>query len=158
MQKVLFVCLGNICRSPLAEAVFVHKINELGLGGKFYAESCGTADYHIGSPPDPRTIKNALKNGVKMDHACRQLCPDDFERFDHVFVMDRNNLRAAQKMAGAHYQHKISLMRTFDPDGPDLDVPDPYYGDESAFQEVFEILQRTIGSFLATAGRPRPGD
>jgi protein-tyrosine phosphatase len=148
MQRILFVCLGNICRSPLAEAVFKHKVRELGLTDAFEADSCGTADYHIGSNPDPRTIKNALKNGVSMDHSCRQLCVDDFEQFDRIFVMDEYNYRHALRLAPEPHRHKVQLMRTYDPQGKGLPVPDPYYGGEREFQEVFDILDRTIMCFL----------
>jgi protein-tyrosine phosphatase len=148
MQRILFVCLGNICRSPLAEAVFKHKVKELGLTGLFEADSCGTADYHIGSDPDPRTIKNALKNGVPIVHSCRQLCVDDFQRFDRIFVMDEYNYRHALRLAPEAHRYKVQLLRTYDPLGKDLPVPDPYYGGEKDFQEVFDILDRAITSFL----------
>ena len=147
MKKVLFVCLGNICRSPLAEAIFWHKIRARGLENAFYAESCGTANYHIGHQPDHRTIGNASKNGVTIDHVGRQLCTDDFEKFDEIFVMDKSNFNNALRVAGIH-KDKLKMMRTFDPHGKDEDVPDPYYGDERDFQNVFEILERSIEHYL----------
>jgi protein-tyrosine phosphatase len=150
MKKVLFVCLGNICRSPLAEAIFWHKVKERGLTNVYYAESCGTANYHIGDQPDHRTIRNALKNGVAIDHVGRQLCTEDFEKFDEIFVMDRSNYRNALRIAGRH-QSKVKMMRSFDPNGMDEEVPDPYYGEERDFQNVFEILDRSIERYLLDA-------
>lgn len=147
MKKVLFVCLGNICRSPLAEAIFVHKVKAKGLAHQYYAESCGTANYHIGHQPDHRTIKNAEKNGVLIDHLGRQLCTDDFEKFDEILVMDRSNFNNTLRVAGVH-RAKVKLMRSFDPQGPDEEVPDPYYGEEKDFQNVFDILERSIEAYL----------
>jgi protein-tyrosine phosphatase len=147
--KVLFVCLGNICRSPLAEAIFKHKIKEKGLSKSFEADSCGTANYHIGDSPDERTIRNARKNGVEIDHAGRQLSERDLEYFDHILTMDESNYRNVFKLTNADLnKEKISLMRDFDPKG-NGEVPDPYYGGEKGFQEVFEILDRSIENFLS---------
>lgn len=147
MKNILFVCLGNICRSPLAEAIFVHKLKAMGLTEQYYAESCGTANYHVGQSPDQRTIRNALKNGVAIDHKGRQLCVDDFEKFDEIFVMDRSNYTNALKIAGKH-RGKLKMMRSLDPEGKDEDVPDPYYGTEEDFQKVFEILERSIERYF----------
>jgi len=147
MKKVLFVCLGNICRSPLAEAIFLHKVKARGLTELYYAESCGTANYHIGNAPDHRTIRNAVKNGVMIDHKCRQLCEEDFEKFDEIFVMDRSNYNNALRVAGKH-GGKLKMMRSFDPEGKDEEVPDPYYGSEEDFQNVFEILERSIEGYF----------
>ena len=146
-MRILFVCLGNICRSPLAEALFIHKISALGRTDEFHADSCGTGDYNLGNSPDHRTVKNARKNGVKMEHIARQLSRFDFERFDHILVMDNNNLRHALAMSDPMHHSKIARIRSFDPLG-EGDVPDPYYGGEADFQEVFEILDRSVEALV----------
>ncbi len=175
--KVLFVCLGNICRSPLAEAIFNKKVQEKGLTQFFEADSAGTGDYHIGSGPDKRTLQNAEKNAVKISHSARQIATPDLSRFDYVLAMDAENMEKINALAEADAQieGKIFLMRDFepgahpgftaseeqpftnrnslsessdDPRTPDRDVPDPYYGGEDGFQEVFNILDRTVENFL----------
>lgn len=146
--KVLFVCLGNICRSPLAEAIFKHKVKARGLDQFIEGDSCGTSNYHIGDSPDPRTITNAGKNGIAIDHCGRQLIVDDLDNFDFILAMDKSNYQNILKLSnGSEFQHKIKLMREFDPKGGE-DVPDPYYGGEKNFQEVYEILDRSIEEFL----------
>ncbi len=149
-MKILFVCLGNICRSPLAEAIFKHQIRERGLERRFMADSCGTANYHVGDTPDPRTIKNALKNGVTIDHLGQQFNSSHFEEFDLILPMDASNLSNILRVPGAHkHKNKIKMMRSYDPHLKDGDVPDPYYGTENDFQEVFEILDRSMKELIA---------
>lgn len=149
MTRVLFVCLGNICRSPLGEAIFKHKIKENGLEASLKGDSCGTANYHVGQSPDPRTIKNAAKNGISIHHLGRQFHQDDFKNFDLILVMDASNRSNIMRLPGAsEYHEKVIMMRTFDPKGKGEDVPDPYYGDESDFQNVFDILNRSVDGLL----------
>ena len=145
------MCLGNICRSPLAEALFNHKITKRGLGSEFMAQSCGTGNYHIGHPPDPRTIENALKNGISISHLCCQLTATHLDSFDYILAMDSSNMSNVLNIDNAsENRHKIVLMRSYDPLGKDQDVPDPYHGNEKIFQEVFDILDRSITSFIET--------
>jgi protein-tyrosine phosphatase len=144
----LFVCLGNICRSPLAEAKFKHKIKSKGLDKFIEADSCGTSNYHIGGSPDPRTMANATKNGIVIDHCGRQLTVDDLKQFDFILAMDTSNYQNILRLPGAeNFMSKVSLMRDFDPEEKG-EVPDPYHGGEEGFQEVFNILDRTMAAFI----------
>lgn len=150
MSKILFVCLGNICRSPLAEAIFNHKVAASGLSGALKADSAGTSNYHIGEPPDERTIRNALKNGIAINHAGRQLKTRDLQEYDYVFAMDNNNYNAIRRLAKeTDPKATIALIRDFDPAGKGGEVPDPYFGGERGFQEVFEMLDRSIDNLIA---------
>ncbi|HEX6307360.1 MAG TPA: low molecular weight protein-tyrosine-phosphatase [Longimicrobiales bacterium] len=147
---VLFVCLGNICRSPLAQGVFAQLVSEEGLGDRFDIDSAGTSDYHIGEPPDPRTTREARRRGVTLEHAARQVDHEDFERFDYVLAMDAVNLgkleRIARQLRGAAELH---LLRAFDPEaGDDLEVPDPYFGGPDGFADVHEMIERACRGLL----------
>jgi protein-tyrosine phosphatase len=148
-KAVLFVCLGNICRSPMAEAIFNHKIREQGLDHVLSADSCGTGNYHIGAQPDPRTIANARKNKVSIEHCARQLSLTDFDSFDYIMAMDHSNFQNINRLANSPaHRAKITLMRDFDPLHKGAEVPDPYFGGEEGFQEVFQILDRTMDNFI----------
>lgn len=148
-QKILFVCLGNICRSPLAEASFWHHVTKQGLEHLFYVESAGTANYHVGQTPDSRTIRNAKKHGIDIQHLGQQFVVADFDRFDHILVMDNSNLRNVLSLASEQYQkEKVCLLRRFDSENYESDVPDPWYGDEVDFENVFHIIHRCTENFL----------
>lgn len=147
--KVLFVCLGNICRSPLAEAIFKHKVSQKGLQHLVTADSCGTANYHVGDAPDPRTIANAKRNGVMIDHIGQQLSLQHLADFDFILAMDKGNHQNILKLHDAEkYNSKVLLMRSFDQARQHDEVPDPYYGHERDFQQVFEILDQSVESFI----------
>lgn len=113
-------------------------------------DSCGTSNYHIGDPPDGRTVQNAGKNGIQISHLGRQISAADLEFFDHILVMDQSNFENVLLLNDAHkHRHKVKLMRDFDLHEPGSNVPDPYYGGEEGFQRVFEILDRSTDAFIA---------
>ncbi|MEN8248744.1 MAG: low molecular weight protein-tyrosine-phosphatase [Bacteroidota bacterium] len=146
-KKVLFVCLGNICRSPLAEALFMKHVKERGLADKYMADSCGTESYHIGEQPDARSRANARENGLEYSHAARHLREEDYKEFDLIIPMDSSN----QQFIEQHNSDKdaaVRLMRNYDTGYEGHDVPDPYYSGEEGFQNVFEILDRSTGALL----------
>jgi len=150
MIKVLFVCLGNICRSPLAEAIFNHKLKAQDLIGKFSCDSCGTSDYHIGELPDERTLKCAKRNNTPIYHRGRQLHRVDIREFHYIIAMDNSNKKIIQnqiEQSGLKH-NKVFLMRDFQLSPENTDVPDPYYGDEDGFDTVYNILDDSIDSFL----------
>lgn len=149
MIKVLFVCLGNICRSPLAQGIMEKKIREAGLEKEIEIDSCGTSQYHIGEQPDNRTLRNARQHGLTIDHAARQFSATDFEAFDYIVFMDQSNFEAVRDLdEDKSFSDKLYLMRDFDTDEKGADVPDPFFGGEEGFQHVYEILERSVAAFL----------
>lgn len=146
--RVLFVCTGNICRSPLAEAIFQSLVHERGLTRSYVADSAGTHGWHEGEPADPRTREVGARHGVSVDSISRPLRPSDFERFDLLVAMDRGHLRELRARCPAGLEHKLLLMRDYDSPGSDKDVPDPYYGGPAGFEDNFRMLEICSGGLL----------
>ena len=151
-MRLLFVCLGNICRSPTAEGVMRVLVERAGMQEQVELGSAGTGSWHIGSPPDERAAAVARAREMPLDGAARQVGPEDFERFDLLLAMDRANARELLALAGdADERAKVRLLREFDPGSAgaqDLDVPDPYYGASGGFEEVFDIVQAACEGLL----------
>ncbi|MFT3906459.1 MAG: low molecular weight protein-tyrosine-phosphatase [Steroidobacteraceae bacterium] len=149
-MRLLFVCMGNICRSPTAEAVFRHIAAREAPGQVCVADSAGTHDYHIGAAPDPRAQAAALKRGVDLSALrARQLVPEDFQRFDRVLVMDRRNLRDAARIAPRGSADKLVLLLDYAPEQPLREVPDPYYGTAEDFERVLDLTSAAARGLLA---------
>jgi len=149
--RILFVCLGNICRSPLAEGVFRFHVEQAGLAGRFAIGSAGTGGWHVGEPPDRRMCATARARGVDITHQrARQLRREDLLRHDLVLAMDRENLANVRRLARSEAElERIVLFRRFDPEPGDGEVPDPYYGGEEGFALVYDIVDRTSRALLA---------
>lgn len=148
--KVLFVCLGNIVRSPLAEAMMKHLALEQGNAEKYIVDSAGTASYHIGESPDARMRKVAANNGLIYDGKGRQFVADDFSSFDIIIAMDNSNMANILSLAKNPQEiDQVHLLRDFDPVVSNSnEVPDPYYGGIDGFEHVFDIVKRSIEGFL----------
>jgi protein-tyrosine phosphatase len=151
-MRLLFVCLGNICRSPTAEGVMRSLVEQAGLGDRVVLDSAGTGAWHVGSPPDARASAAAQSRGVLLDGRARQVRRSDFEDFDLLLAMDTSNLRELRQLApGAREREKVKLLREFDPvsaTGENLDVPDPYYGGDGGFEKVFDLVQAACRGLL----------
>lgn len=147
--SVLFVCLGNICRSPLAEGVFLHLAEEAGLSRRFRVDSAGTGAWHVGERPDARSLEVAARHGVALPGRARQVTPDDLRRFDVVVAMDRDNLEALRRMsAAADGTARLHLLREFDPEADGDEVPDPYYGGPGGFDDVYAMVRTACSGLL----------
>lgn len=151
LVRVLFVCLGNICRSPLAEGVFREAVGHKNLDHHFQIDSAGTGAWHVGEAPDRRMQQTARRNGVSLaDQRARQFQVDDLRSFEHIFAMDRSNLNDILFLDGTgEFGHKVRLFREIDPEPGDYQVPDPYYGSGDGFQDVFNIVKRTVDEMLS---------
>ena len=148
--RLLFVCMGNICRSPTAEGVMRHLLREQGLEDEIQIDSAGTGAWHVGNPPDRRATAAARQRGIVLDGAARQVRTGDFEDFDLLLAADRENLADLRAIApDAEARAKVRLLRSFDPaaDG-DLDVPDPYYGGADGFEDVLDLVEAACRGLL----------
>lgn len=155
MKKVLFVCLGNICRSPSAEGVMNKLINNSGLHTRIKVDSAGISNSHVGEEPDVRSRYHALKRGILLTSIARQFNPEkDFEQFDYILAMDSMNLRDLQNLdLEKKYSNKLFLLTDFCKNKAYIEVPDPYYKGESGFELVLDILEDGCRGFLESINK-----
>jgi protein-tyrosine phosphatase len=157
--RVLFVCLGNICRSPTAEGVMRSLVRRAGLADRVHVDSAGTGGWHIGSAPDARAAAAAGSRGIALEGRARQVRPEDFSEFDLLLAMDSSNVRELRALAASEEERaRVRLLREFDPAAAgsgELDVPDPYYGAAGGFEEVLDLVTAACEGLLAEieAGR-----
>ena len=140
--KVLFVCTGNICRSPTAEGVFRHVVQQEGLKDRIVIESAGTHGYHVGEPPDPRSQQAAAGRGYDLSaQRARRVERKDFDEFDYVLAMDNENLGFLRRVCPSQHAHKVRLFMEFGSDAAVREVPDPYYGGGAGFERVLDLVE-----------------
>ncbi|WP_029133820.1 low molecular weight protein-tyrosine-phosphatase [Sedimenticola selenatireducens] len=152
--SVLFVCMGNICRSPTAHGVFEQMVKNAGLTPYIEVDSAGTHAYHVGNQPDPRSQKTALGRGIDLSRQrARKAAREDFERFDYVIAMDRDNLNNLLEIAPDDFREKLHLLLDFAPELGIREVPDPYYGGTGGFDRVFDLVSAASEALLATIRR-----
>jgi protein-tyrosine phosphatase len=149
MTKVLFVCMGNICRSPMAEGMFRRAIRDAGLAGSVEADSAGTHAYHIGDAPDPRAQEAVRRRGVDISQLRgRKVADTDFEAFDYILVMDGDNYSKLIQRAPARHHGKIRRLLSFSRKYPNLDVVDPYYGGVQGFEENLDMIEDAVQGLI----------
>jgi protein-tyrosine phosphatase len=149
--RLLFVCMGNICRSPTAEGVMRGLLREQQLEDAVEVDSAGTGSWHTGDPPDARATAAARARGIVLEGAARTVAPADFDEYDLILAADRRNLRDLAALLPAGARAKLHLLREFDPasaGAPDLDVPDPYYGDDDGFEHVLDLVEAACRGVL----------
>jgi len=157
--SVLFVCMGNICRSPTAEAVFLDRVKSAGLTSSIRCDSAGTIGFHTGSRADGRMRKAASERGYDLRSIARQVRPDDLERFDWILAMDKENLRDLKALEAQHGgKARIRLMCEFARNHPEEEVPDPYYGGERGFVHVIDLLEDACDGLLDALKTELGGD
>lgn len=147
--KILFVCMGNICRSPAAEGVFRKMVQDAGLQQRIEIDSCGTINYHEGSAADPRMSAAALKRGYSLDSTARQIRPSDLKTYDKILVADDSNMASVGNLdPGNNFAGKIGKITDYHDDDSIREVPDPYYGGDAGFENVMDILETCCGNLL----------
>ncbi|RLD69301.1 MAG: low molecular weight phosphotyrosine protein phosphatase [Bacteroidetes bacterium] len=141
-KNILFVCLGNICRSPSAEAVFKHLVEKKGEEGNFFIDSAGTSAWHAGEKADARMRRHAKKRGIELTSISRKFVPEDFDRFDYIIAMDRENMDEMKRMArNKNDLDKLHMMTDFSQKFNYHEIPDPYYGGDEGFELVLDLLE-----------------
>lgn len=154
MIKVLFVCMGNICRSPTAEGVFRQLTIKNKVTDKVFIDSAGTHAYHIGEPPDSRSMATARSRDIDMSQQrARKVTAEDFESFDHILVMDNSNQTDLLQICPENLRHKIELFMSYANNYNETEVPDPYYGGSNGFDHVFDLVEDASQGFLEKALR-----
>jgi len=150
MVKVLFVCMGNICRSPTAQGVFAHLVENQGLTAQIQIDSAGTHAYHVGEPPDARAMQAARKRSIELGgQRARRVTGDDFLDFDYVLAMDRNNYDDLMSLCPPDHQSKLHLFLDFASTLEEDEVPDPYYGGITGFDRVLDLIEQASQGLLA---------
>ncbi len=160
MVKILFVCLGNICRSPTAEGVCRHVAQQRGMDKRLLIDSAGTSAWHVGEKPDRRASAEAARRGIDLStQRSRQVEARDFERFDYILAMDTENLRELRQRCPVQYRDKLHRCLDYAPATAEKDVPDPYYGGPGGFAHVFDIIEASVHGLLdeIEQNHPRKG-
>jgi protein-tyrosine phosphatase len=154
VRRLLFVCLGNIIRSPLAEQLFSDLARQAEVADKYSVDSAGTGDWHSGESPDSRMVETAIKHGLSLGGAARQVRPDDLDSFDLILAMDKSNRAGLLGLARTPAQRgKIRMLREFDPQRDELEVPDPWYGGRGDFEQTYQIIERSVRGLLEALER-----
>lgn len=150
MVKVLMVCMGNICRSPMAHGYFEHLVRQAGLEQQIQVDSAGTHAYHVGNPPDTRAQQTAQRRGIDLSaQRARKTLREDFHAFDYVLAMDRDNHALLAELCPEGQEHKLRLFLEFAPQLGEREVPDPYYGGAEGFERVFDMVEAAAQGLLA---------
>lgn len=149
MTKVLFVCMGNICRSPTAQGVFERLVEQTGLSKQFWIDSAGTHAYHVGHNPDPRAIAAAARRGIDLSRQrARRVETRDFEKYDYILAMDLENLNSLRTICPPQHVEKLNLLLEYAPDLKVKEVPDPYYGGTAGFEQVLDLIEMASEGLL----------